>query len=318
MQKKLNVFQFNVKLFNIAGVIPSENINSSSWKFALFRIFQVLSLLLDISMMTLQFLGIYYYWGNLNVIADIIGILAASVFLNFIGSYTNIFWKNICDVTDTFETNSIFCSELVRSNPKHMKIVNETVNQAKIYNKLISMTVNLEPIIYILPTFVQHLMTSDDDIIQVAETVDGITKYFPFVIWLPPGIKQEIIIRVIYGLQCIYLWEMFLLIAAIAPFYTVVFLFTGAQFKLISSIIREMEVVMCMVENPGNERHEVSEQIFANEKKELSSSLQQCYINQQSASVQDISSPEIKSTTKNDRERFYLLECIKLHQACIK
>jgi hypothetical protein len=87
-------------------------------------------------MITLQFISIYQYWGNLNMIADIIAILAASVIPCFIFFYTKIFWKTFCDVTDTFGTNSIFYSELVRSNPKHIKIVNETLNQSQIYNKV--------------------------------------------------------------------------------------------------------------------------------------------------------------------------------------
>jgi hypothetical protein len=124
MQQKLNIFQLKVKLFNISGIISSENINSSLWKSALFRIFQILSLLLFISMIILQFLAIYHYWGNINLMADIIGFLGAFAAVCFNSSYTIIYWKNICDVTDTFETNSIFCSELVRSNKKHMKILN--------------------------------------------------------------------------------------------------------------------------------------------------------------------------------------------------
>jgi hypothetical protein len=198
-------------------------------------------------------------------------------------------------------------------------------------------------------------MTSDEDIIQAAETVDGFTKYFLFVIWLPPVVKQEIIIRVIYGLQCICLWEICLFTAAIAPLYTVLFLFAGTQFKLISSIIREMDEVMCGVENPGNTLHEVPQQPFNTDrikptytfqipmskklslKSQLDSeehtglstermlsskiqqiSLQQGDIIQQSETVHDLSSPEIKSTTMNDPGSFYLLECIKLHQASIK
>jgi hypothetical protein len=270
MQKKLNIFQFNVKLFNISGIIPSENINSSSWKSALFRIFHTLAILLDISIITLQFISLHHYWGNLNTIADIIGILVASVVLCFIVFYTNIFWKNVCDVADTFETNSVLCSELVRSNPKHMKIFNATLNRAQIYNKVISMFINLDAIIFILPTFVQHLMTSDEEILQAADNVDGFTKYFPFLIWLPPVEKQEIIIRVIYGLQCILLWEICLFTAAIVSFYTVLFLFTGTQFKLISSIIREMEEVMYAVDNPDNDLHEIPEQIFTADKKKFS------------------------------------------------
>jgi hypothetical protein len=152
-------------------------------------------------MIALEFLAIYHYWGNLNVLADIIGILSGCITVSVVSFYTNIYWKKFCDVTYIFETNSIFCSELVRSNPKYMNIVNETLNRAQIYNKVISMSIYLETIIFILPTFVQHLMTSDEEILQAAETVDGFTKYFPFVIWLPPVAKHDFIIRVIYGLQ---------------------------------------------------------------------------------------------------------------------
>jgi hypothetical protein len=154
MQQKLNIFELNFKLFNISGVIPSENINSSLWKSALFLIFQTLSILLFISMITLQFLAIYHYWGYINLMVDCIGFLAACAAVRFNSSYTIIYWKNICDVTDTFETNSIFCSELVRSNQKHMKILNATLNLAQIYIKLISMSKIIVPVFFILPTFV--------------------------------------------------------------------------------------------------------------------------------------------------------------------
>ena len=81
MQQKLNIFQLNVKLFNISGVIPSENIISSLWKSALFRILQAMSLLLFICLYTLQFLAIYHYWGNINLMTECIAFLA--VFAGF-------------------------------------------------------------------------------------------------------------------------------------------------------------------------------------------------------------------------------------------
>jgi hypothetical protein len=137
------------------------------------------------------------------MVADSFCFLASCGAAFFLGSYTSIYWKNICDVTDTFEMNSIFCSELVRSNKKHMKILNETLNLAQIYIKLIFISEIITSIIFVLPTFIQHLMTSDEEILQEIETADGITKYFPFVIWFPPVLKQEFIIRVIYGLQFI-------------------------------------------------------------------------------------------------------------------
>jgi hypothetical protein len=232
--------------------------------------------------------------------------------------------------------------------------LNETLNRGQIYNKVISILLHLEAILYILPTFVQNLITSDEEILQAAETVDGFTKYFPYVIWLPPVAKQEFIIRVMHGLQCINVWEMSSFIAAYASFFTVLFLFTGTQFKLISSIIREMEEVLYMFENTGGEPCESSEQIFTNERKSLSYTfqspmlnqlpltpkengngptnvitqrkhskmqpkiLQEDGINRHSERIYNLSSPERKSTRENDSESFCLLECIKLHQASIK
>jgi hypothetical protein len=213
----------------------------------------------------------------------------------------------------------------------------------------------IAPIFFVLPTFVQHLMTSGEKILQEAESIDGFTKYFLFVIWLPPVLKQEFIIRVIYGLQCICLWEICLFTSAIAPLYTVLFLYTGTQFKLISSIISEMDEVMCRLQNSDITPREVPEQLLTTDTRNpsdsshslmskklplksnldteeppvlstesiLSSKMQQNFlqefdINRQSERLHDRSSPEIKSTTKNDPESLYLVECIKLHQASIK
>jgi hypothetical protein len=306
-------------------------------------------------MIALQSLAIYHYWGNINLVADSFGLLSAFIDLCFIKLHIIINWKNICDVIDTFETNSIFCNELVRSNQKHMKILNETLNLAQICNKVISISMFIVPIFFVLPTFAQHLMTSDEEILQEAETVDGFTKYFIFVIWLPPVLKQEFIIRVIYGLQCICLWDICLFTSAIAPCYSNLYLYTGTQFKLISSIIREMDEVMFSLENPGNILHELPIQLFTADTTKFSDSFQSLMsqklllesnldteeptalsterilsskmqlntvhefdINRQSASIHDLSWPEIKSTTKNDPECFYLVECIELHQASIK
>jgi len=355
MQQKLNIFKSNIKLLNISGVIPSESINSSLWKSALFRIFQTLTLLLFISMITLQILAIYHYWENINLIIDCIGFFAGFLGICFNTFYPKIFWKSICDVIDTFEKNSIFCSELVRSNPKHMIIMNEALKMAQIYMKVNFIFAILNLIFFELPTFVQHLMTSDEEILQEVETVDGFKKYFIFVMWLPPVVKQKFIIRIMYGLQCICWWEIHLFAIAYVPLYGALFLYTGTQFKLISTIIREMDEVTCRVENPGNTLHEVPIELFSknppknsdlfqspmSEKLPIKSNLdieeptalstgrilsskmhpnvlQESKVNRQSEGTHDLSTLQIKSTTKNDPESFYLVECIKLHQASIK
>ena len=305
-------------------------------------------------MITLQFLAIYHYWGNVNMVADSIGFVVPLLAHSIVSIYTIIFWRNICDLMDTFERNSIYRSELVRSNQKHMNIVNETLKLAQICNKVTSISINLVPISLILPTFVQHLMTSDEEILQKAGTEEGFTKHFLFVIWFPPAVKQEFIIRLMYGIQCICVWESCLICTAIYLLCIVLFLFTGTQFKLISSIIREIDEDNFIVETPGNVLHEVPEQMFTAERNKLSdlfhsqisneitlksnsdteettalstqmipsSKMQQNILQEfdnfrQSERIHDLSLPEIKST-KNDPEYLYLLECIKLHQESIR
>ena len=151
------------------------------------------------------------------------------------------------------------------------------------------------------------------------------------------------------------MWESYLFIAAIEPFYGALFMYTGTQFRLISSIIRETDEVTCRAENPGNILHEIPIEHFSknpqkisdlfqspmSEKLPLKSNLdieeptalstgrilsskmhpnvlQESNVNRQSEGTHDLSTLQIKSTTKNDTESFYLVECIKLHQTSIK
>jgi hypothetical protein len=197
-------------------------------------------------------------------------------------------------------------------------------------------------------------MTSDQEIVQKVETEEGFIKYFIFVIWLPSAVKQEFIIRVMYGLQCVYLVELCLLTSTIFPLCIVLFLFTGTQFKIISTIIREMDEENHMVDNPGNILRQIPEQPFTTDRNKLSKLFESQMSNKiplkskldkqeptilstemiitskmehsfsqegdkfrKLERIHNSSLPEIKSTN-NDSESFYLLECIKLHQASIR
>ena len=223
-----------------------------------------------------------------------------------------------------------------------MIIVNETLNMAQIYVKVIFIFAIIVPILFELPTFVQHLMTSNEEILQEVETVDGFKKYFIFVIWLPPVVKQKFIIRIMYGLQCICWWEIRLFALAYMPLYGALFIYTGTLFKLISSIIREMDEVTCRVEKPGNTLHEVPIELFStnppknsdsfqspmSEKLPLKSNLdieeptalstgrilsskmhpnvlQESNVNRQSEGTHDLSTLQIKSTIKMTLKVFF-------------
>jgi hypothetical protein len=351
--QKVNLLNFNAKMFNICGIIPNENINASLWKFIPFRMFQILSFLVYICFVTLQLFGLYYYWGNIGLLTDCIGFTAACSFAYISAAYFIFYWKEVSKLIEAFETNSIYSIEFVRLNQRHMKIVTDTRNFILLLSKLSSLFTLLAGIVYISPTIIQQLSTSDKQILEEIETTEGFTKYFVFVMWIPPILKQPHVIRITYVLQVTCTSVGFLFAAAIAPLEYVLIIYTGTQFKIVSSVLQEMDVLISRLQNPDKIVDNAPEQMdnpddtrrFLPEysrvtkcelgteegktpatgqwnkqlnSKALDNLLQAHDVNRSSVKSNDLSSAELTPWEENDVASSYLLQCIKLHQACIQ
>lgn len=351
--RKINLLNFNAKLFNICGIIPNENVKASFWKSILFRGFQIVSFLVYIFIVILQILGLYFYWGNITLFTDCLGLIAAFAISYTSTTYFIFYWKDVSKLIEAFETNSIYSTEFIRLNQRHMKIVSDTKNFTLLLSKLACLSTLLAGIIYISPTFIQHLMASDKQILEEIEGAEGFTKYFVFVMWIPPILKQPYMIRLTYVLQVMCASTAFIFGAAFVPLEYVLILYTGKQFKLVSSAIQDMDK-LCSLQNLDKIVDNVSEQMdspnysrrFLPEhirvrKRELGTeegnpnategqwnkqfnsktfdnTLQAHDINRSSGKSDDISSAEPTPWEENDFASSYLLQCIKLHQACIQ
>lgn len=357
MHQKVNMFEYTVKLFNICGVIPSDNVNSSLWKSILFRMFMILSFAILILMVSLQMLGLYYYWGNMWLITDCLVLLIGFAAAYITATYFIYYWKDASKLIEAFEAKSIYSMELVRTNQRHMKIVNDSRNFALLLSKATFFLILLSGVMYILPTFLQHLSATDEDILQEAETVEGFTKHFVFVMWLPPVVKQPFVIRLTYVIQCICTFRGFMFAATFVPIEILLLIYNGTQFKIISSILNEMDEVIYRLENPDEIVDEVSQkkndideilpkstesetapevpkyEMDRRKGKEtwtkrqptyqlrseiLQNVLQVYNFNRKAGKFIDLSSDDLTPTEGEDAASSYLSECIKLHQACIK
>jgi hypothetical protein len=207
---------------------------------------------------------------------------------------------------------------------------------------------------YILPTFVRHLSASDEEILQEGETVEGFRKYFVFVMWLPPMVKQPFVIRLTYVLQVICTFRGFIFAAMFVPTQIMLLIYNGTQFKLISSILSEMDEIIYRLENSDETFDQLSQHKNYNDaevlressqsefpkhemdikkgketstKRQLSNQLRseilqnilQVYkFDRKSGKFIDFSSEDMAPTKEEDAASLYLSECIKLHQACIE
>jgi hypothetical protein len=309
-------------------------------------------------MMTLQILALYYYWGNLGLMTDCFGLLVGFAATYISTLYFIYYWEDVSKLIEVLETKSIYSVELVRSNQKHMKIVNDTRNLVLLFSKLTYFLILLTGVMYILPTSVRHLSTSDKEILQEAESIEGFTKHFVFVMWLPPVVKQPFVIRLTYVLQCICTFRGFMYAAAFIPIEVVLLFYTATQFKLMSSILNEMDESIYRLENsdkivdeeprqnndPSDEvlpkptQSEMSSEVPKYEMdtvegkgpstvEQLSNQLQperlqnllQVYkINRTPGKFDDLVLQDLTLAEEEGAAIVYLVECIKLHQACIE
>jgi hypothetical protein len=309
-------------------------------------------------MMTLQIFALYYYWGNVGLMTDCLGLLAGFAATYISTPYFIYYWENVSKLIETLETKSICTIDLVRRNERHTKIFNDSRNLAILLSKATSFLILLSAVMYILPTFVRHLSTSDEEILQEAETEEGFRKHFVFVMWLPPVVKQPFVIRMMYVLQCICTFRGFTYSAAFVPIEIVFLVYTGTQFKVMSSILKEMDDSIYRLENVDkivdkapqqkndaggevlpkitqtgmlsevpkykmDEMEEKDTSIEGQLSNELRSEtfqnqLQIYNVNQELRTFADLSSEDLSSTEKEDTASLYFLECVKLHQLCIR
>jgi hypothetical protein len=320
--------------------------------------FLIFSFTLLTLMVTLQILGLYFYWGNIWLMTDCLVLLVGFAVAYTTTFYFIYYWEDVPKIIEAFETKSIYSMELVRTNQRHMKIVNDSRNFALLLSKATFFLILLSGVMYILPTFVQHLSASDEEILREAETVQGFTKHFVFVMWLPPVVKQPFLIRLTYVLQCICTFRGFTFAAAFVPFEITALIYNGTHFKLISSILNEMDETIYRLENSDEIVDEVLQQEnetdgevlpkstdsempsevpkYETDRKKgketstkrqptnqlrseiLQNILQVYNFNRKSGKFIDLSSDDLTPTEEDDSASLYLSECIKLHQACIK
>lgn len=350
--QKVNLLQINIKILSICGIIPNENINASLWKSILFRMFQIQSFLLYMFIAILQLAGLYCYWGDLSLITECIGVIFGYAVAYMCAAYFIFYGKNVSKLIEAFETNSIYTIEFIRLNPKHMKIISDTRNYTLLLSKSASLVIIVAGIMYILPTFIHHLSASDKQILEEIETAEGLTKYFVVVMWLPPIVKQTYAIRVTFVLQALCTFAAFLYVAAFIPFSFILMFYVATQFKLISSVLREMDELIRTLHNSNTIVDNISEQMNSPDDtllpeyisvtkceldtlerkppareqrlskklngKSFKNLLQVHDINLSSGKPNDLPSAELAPVEANDAASSYLLECIKLHQACIQ
>ncbi|PSN37617.1 Odorant receptor 31 [Blattella germanica] len=340
VNQRLGLFEMNLKLLSVTGIVPNRNITCSKWKLKTYRLLQFLSLLIYIPVLILQVLGLCFYWGNITLTTDNICI-TCSLLIGYIPAlYQAVHAENLHRVIDMIEQQSLFSMKAVKENSAYTTIVNDAKKTASYLTWLTSISLSVTGILWTSYPLVMHYFqnnSSDDN------SLDHQFKYLVFVMWLPFEISQPDCYRLTYLLQVIVFLTAMAYIIGILTLYLNIMVYLKAQLKIVTAAIRELDKAYFFEkEEDMNQGHtfeydkqfrqeivqEVINETYKNkENRNTLQAVEESDIVRKSEDIQlySIASLELLTTkiesnnVLNGEENSdkYIVQCIKFHQSAI-
>jgi 7tm Odorant receptor. len=248
--QRLKLMDVSIKLLNITGIIPSKEICSSLWKYRIYVLCQMSSYTLYAIVVVLQVLGLYHYWGDLVITTDNIAV-TGTFMIGYIPTILAMTKKEeVWGLIDYLEESSIFSFSNIRSNVKHLKIIEE----AKILVSHLTWFATVSLLITIFFWSIYPLVSlrfgSETESTQNHEDLRTTFQYLVFVMLVPSDLRNPYLYGAIYLFQAITFTMALIYIIGLVPLYLSLIVYTTAQFKIVSEAINEINnALSCQQKN---------------------------------------------------------------------
>ena len=338
MEQRLNLMEASLKLLNIAGIIPSKEICSSLWKYRIYRLCQILSYTLYVIVAVLQLLGFYRYWGDLVITTDNLAVTATFMIGYIPTIFAMISSKDICALIDYLEESSILNLSRIRSNTKHMKIIQEAKISASHLTWFAVVSFLITIFFWTLYPLVFLWFRSEYEGTENHEDLRTTFRYLVYVMLIPSGLRDSYLYGVIYLFQAITFSMALIYLVGLVPLYLCFIVYTTAQFKIVSEAINEIDNALSYQQE--NERMadfaEInarpdgklklfiqSRTVFSDGLCERKNKVRRVAIQRRVLEYGAVTQRHPASTmSTNDAEAYstiiMMVECIKLHQSAIR
>lgn len=322
-----NLMALNIKLLRNVGIIPNEGTSKHSWKWKLNRFCHSLLFLIYLPSLILQFLSLYFYWGNIILIVQSIGTTSGLMACYFPALYMIVKWEDFYMMMYRLETNSIFSAEMVRQNDEQMKKIHTSKRSAIILTWItIASIVAIGTSFDMIPLARLAFSKSETESLQNVDHTSQVFKYLVMVMWLPGQLSEEYWYWYIYTVQALIIFVACSYLTAILPFIMTMIVYTETQFRIVSSSLNEIderykeedvesEVLKSETDMKiGVFRHSVNYEDVLSLHPEVIEEL----ISTKTEDGLIDSTARTLTTLEHDTASCYLVECIKLHQAVIE
>ena len=339
-EQRLNLMDGSLTLLSIAGIIPSKEICSSLWKYRIYRLCQMSSYTLYVIVAVLQVLGFYHYWGDLVITTDNLAV-TGTFMIGYIPSIlAMINSKEICGLIDYLEENSILNLSKIRSNTKHMKIIQEAKILASHLTWFAVVSLLITIFFWTIYPLVLLWFRSESEGTKNHEDLRNTFQYLVYVMLIPSDVLDSYLYGAIYFFQAITYSVALIYIMGLVSLYLSLIVYTTAQFKIVSEAINGIDNPMSyQQENERvadfaeiNARHDgklfmrsrtvLSDGLCGSKNKERRVAVQRRALEYGAATQRHPASTMSIYNSAKDAEAYstiiMMVECIKLHQSAIR
>jgi len=239
------LMRLNRMVLHIAFTVPTKKISSSPLKSSLYYLFTPCVFLLYALIVTAQALGMYHYWGDLDITMEILFLTTGFVKCYFEGAYMKTRRVQIWRIFDRLDAKPVPDTSDQALRKVHERIINETQSNCKKLSWFIFLSVNVGTLMWAVFPVVNlliHSLSAEDEAPQ--ETANKPHPYLMYIMWMPYDITTAHTYALTYLLQVtVYFTASLYNTSSNITFINLV-LHATAKFKMVEASILRMGEIM--------------------------------------------------------------------------
>ncbi|PSN55028.1 Odorant receptor 61 [Blattella germanica] len=302
----MDLLGFMIKLSHYCFIVPKKTMVDSSWKYKLFRLTQMILVLLFPPTLFTKMIAMNHFWGQMEVITYIL-VTGLPMYIGFHGGA--YFFKNckeIRNIVDQMETNSVFTHPLVHSKDHLKQILIDTKRKCINITLLVTVSECITLFGFIMkPFIVSHLLDKEGKTDE--EIVDEIWKNIIFTMWLPIDPRDPLTYYILYTFQVVIALAYFCFTGPIVALIFVLARYASAQFAVVSAALKDVDVLFNFPKPHLTIDTKLKNQF------EMKQELQRASL------IMEVSESILVNEDVNTNEMYsYVRECVRLHQSAIR
>jgi hypothetical protein len=246
----LKVMSLNRMVLHISFTVPTRSISASPLKSGLYYFFTPCVFILYTLVLTAQILGLYQYWGDLDVTMENLFLTTGFIMCYWEGAYMKIKGRQIWKIFDRIDSAPVPKISNAAVSKTHKGIVKEAHSNCMKLSWFIFLSVNVGTLmwaVFPLVNLLVHSLSEDESTDEDAvpqETAYKPWPYLMYIIWVPYDVTTMPMYAVTYVIQVIVYFGASLYNTSSNIVFLNLVLHATAKFKVVESSFLSMGEIM--------------------------------------------------------------------------